>query len=77
MIGHGQQVENINQGGAEEIHPPPVQAANFDLHEALKATPIMESVNFVYGICDNYLPWITGYDVAFDIAVEKAFVTAV
>ena len=37
----------------------------------------MESVNFVYGICDEYLPWLTGYEVAFEIATEKAFATAV
>lgn len=40
---------------------------------AFKATPVMESVFEVYGLTDDYIPLAIGWDIATEIACEKAF----
>lgn len=60
--------------------PAPADSSDSDeasIDNALKTTSIIESVNFVYDICDEYVSWIDGYGIACDLAIEKAFGAAV
>ncbi|KAG8940953.1 hypothetical protein FRC04_004867 [Tulasnella sp. 424] len=48
-----------------------------DMDLALKATPITDSLKYIYGISNDFLSWREAYKIGLDIAVEKANSAAV
>ncbi|KIO25097.1 hypothetical protein M407DRAFT_25529 [Tulasnella calospora MUT 4182] len=47
-----------------------------DIDAALKATPIVESLAYVYGENDDFLSWKNAHQIGLRIALEKALSTA-
>ncbi|KAG8959896.1 hypothetical protein FRC05_007218 [Tulasnella sp. 425] len=43
-----------------------------DLDAALKATPIVDSLEFVYSLSDAFVPWLTAQQIGMEIAIERA-----
>ncbi|KAG8949046.1 hypothetical protein FRC04_009120 [Tulasnella sp. 424] len=48
-----------------------------DLDIALKTTPIVDSLKFVYGLSDAFVPWFTAQQIGMEIAIERANSAAV
>lgn len=88
IVGHGLAAKDVRPGGASaqmadrggarnDGRLPSVPDDNDDCFDAMKATPITQSVNFVYDIIDEYIPWITGFEIAYEMIAERAFGAAV
>ncbi|KAG8955677.1 hypothetical protein FRC04_007668 [Tulasnella sp. 424] len=91
LIDQGGEEPEASRGGAKlELERPPPGAFpeeppvpgedNSDEEEAveaiLKTTPIVDSLEFVYGISDDFVPWITAQQIGFEAALEKALSVA-
>lgn len=48
-----------------------------NIEKALITTPIVDSLEFVYGVNDDFIPWITAQQIGFEVALEKALSVAV
>ncbi|KIO22583.1 hypothetical protein M407DRAFT_27910 [Tulasnella calospora MUT 4182] len=59
-----------------EVHAPESEDNEADIDAALKATPIVESLAYVYKQSDNFLSWQNAHQIGFEIAPEKAYSTA-
>lgn len=84
VIGHGgllfqggepEWIPQPDQGGVQENDPLPPLPSDDEDDEANQAREpsIVESVNFVYGLCQDYIEWLTGYEIAFETVAERAF----
>ena len=86
VVGHGQRpggdpAQVVDRGGAQDQDyrslPVPSDEIDEDDQEALQATPIIDSVNYVYGQSTQHIPLFDGFDIAFEMAAERAYGAAV
>ena len=40
--------------------------------EALHTTPIIEPVNYIYGMTDDFTPLLNAFEIAFDLSIQRA-----
>ena len=64
----------VDQESAEKINQPPSAAGNTSSDEDVsQVIPIIELVNYVYGMADEHIPPLGGFEIAFDIVTQQAF----
>ena len=39
--------------------------------EALHTTPIIEPINYIYGMTDNFIPLLNAFEIAFDLSIQR------